>query len=71
MVKAVEDDKAVPPAETSYHFKAVPVATKLDTVAMLQKVWEEAAGGDSQLLPTTYEIYFVTDIPPEKANLTP
>ena len=52
MVKAVEDDKAVPPVETSYHFSAVPVATKLATVAVPQKVWEEAVGEVSQLLPT-------------------
>ena len=40
MVKAVELDNAVPPVDAAYHCMLVPVAVKLATVALLQKVWE-------------------------------
>ena len=34
----------MPPVETLYHCKAVPVATKLETVAELQNVCATAVG---------------------------
>ena len=46
MDNTVVEDKVLPPAETLYHFKAVPVATKLETVAELQKVCEDADGAE-------------------------
>ena len=38
------DVKAVPPIAIVYHRNEVPVATKLATVAELQKVCDEAVG---------------------------
>ena len=39
MFNRVELAKAVPPVLDAYHFIAVPVAVKLDTVAPEQKFW--------------------------------
>ena len=38
------DVNALPPLETLYHFKAVPVAARLETVAELQKDCADAVG---------------------------
>ncbi len=42
--KTVVDDKAVPAVSAVYHFRAVPVATKLATVAELQNACAVAVG---------------------------
>ena len=44
MVKIAIVSKAVPPVAVAYHCKLVPVATKLATVALLQKVCGCATG---------------------------
>ena len=53
MDKAVVDAKAVPPVATLYHFKAVPVATKLETVAEIQNVCAEAVGAPGAVFIVT------------------
>ena len=40
------DANALPPVATSYHCKPVPVAVKLATVALPQKVWAVAVGAE-------------------------
>ena len=44
VTKAVVLVKEVPPVKAAYHFIAVPVATKLATVADVQKVCAAAVG---------------------------
>ena len=44
MDKAVVDTSAVPPVATVYHCKELPVATKLETVAELLNVCDDAVG---------------------------
>ena len=44
MDKAVVDTSAVPPVATVYHCNALPVATKLATVAELLNVCDDAVG---------------------------
>ena len=46
MSNVVVDDKGVPPVASLYHFKTVPVATKLATVAEPQKFWALALGSE-------------------------
>ena len=47
------DTKALPPVATLYHFKLLPVAVKLATVAPVQKLCGAAAGALGELV-TTY-----------------
>ena len=53
MDKAVVDAKAVPPVATLYHCSAVPVATKLETVAEVQNVCAAAVGVPGAVLIVT------------------
>ena len=53
MDTAAVEARAVPPVTTLYHFKAVPVATKLVTVAEVQNVCAAAVGAAIVLLIVT------------------
>ena len=44
VANGVAADKFVPPVGTEYHFRAVPIATKLATVAVAFNVCAEAVG---------------------------
>ncbi len=47
---------AVPPVAKLYHCKAVPVATKLETVAELLKVCAEAVGAGVEFIVTETKV---------------
>ena len=54
---------AVPPVKAAYHFIAVPVATKLATVAEVQKVCATAVGAVSGVMVTATDVLVLSQVP--------